>query len=98
MTSIKRTAPALYGRASMLAVAFVIGLPQLAAAQGASGQAGGSADIEMGAIHPSPVETNAGRSRGRIDDSHDPRLGIQARIDALNMLGFSQPGVGPLGL
>jgi hypothetical protein len=100
MTSIRfndGTAPALRGGASIcavLAVAFVLGLPQLAAAEGASGQAGGSADIEMGAIHPSPVETNAGRSRARIDDSRDPRLAIQARIDALNMLSFSQPDVG----
>jgi hypothetical protein len=69
-------------------------VPQLAAAQGAaasgSGQASGGAEIEMGAIHPSPVETNAHPTH-RVDDSNGPRLGIQARIDALNMLGFSVP-------
>jgi len=92
MTSIRSTC-------AVLAVLF--GLPQLAAAQGASGsgQASGGAEIEMGAIHPSPVETNANaeanRPTHRIDDSSDPRLGIQARLDALNMLGFSVPGTGP---
>jgi hypothetical protein len=84
---------------AVLAVLFVAALPQLAAAQGASGsgQASGGAEIEMGAIHPSPVETNAGRSTHRVDDSSDPRLAIQARIDALNMLGFSVPGGMALG-
>jgi hypothetical protein len=93
MTSIRSTC-------AVLAVLFVAALPQLAAAQGASGsgQASGGAEIEMGAIHPSPVETNAGRPTHRVDDSSGPRLAIQARIDALNMLGFSVPDIGPLTL
>jgi hypothetical protein len=93
MTSIR-----LQANCAVICAVIAFGLPQLAAAQGASGQAGGGAEIEMGAIHPSPVETNANRPRARVDDSNDPRLGIQARIDALNMLGLSEPGVGPLDL
>lgn len=88
MTSIRSTC-------AVLAMLFAVGFPQLAAAQGASAsgsaQSSGGAEIEMGAIHPSPVETNAARANHRIDDSNGPRLGIQARIDALNMLGFSIP-------
>jgi hypothetical protein len=73
-------------------VALALGSPQLAAAQ-ASGQASGNVDIEQGAIRPSPVEMNASHPHARVNDN-GTRLGIQVRINALNMLNFTYPDVG----
>jgi hypothetical protein len=69
----------------------------------AAGHAGGSggADIELGAIQPSQVEMGAGGSSGarphaaQSNGSHGPdappRLAVQLRLDALNMLAFAAP-------
>jgi hypothetical protein len=73
-----------------------VGSAQAAAASG-SGSGSGSADIEMGATQASQVETNAGASSSRVHTSapviHDSgvRIALQARLDALNLLAFSQP-------
>ncbi len=85
---------------ALIAISFALAAPLGARAQQAQagGQAsgGGSADIELGAIHPSQVEMNAGaRSRashgGGSGGDDGVRLGVQLRLDALNMLALSAP-------
>jgi hypothetical protein len=98
--------PALRGGAPLCAAlvfALALAAPHLSAAQAAtgstsaSGSAGGGADIEMGATQASPVEMNA--AHPHTPASNDGvRLGVQARIDALNMLNFTEPGVPGVGL
>jgi hypothetical protein len=93
-------------RYTVTAIALALAAPWTAAAQQnqSSMQTGaqGSADIEMGAVHPSQVEMGAGASGGSrmhttqppaSHDSDGVRIALQARLDALNMLGFSEPAV-----
>jgi hypothetical protein len=93
MTRIDRTVTTL---ALVLLGAAPAFAQQGSASTHASG--GGNADIELGANQPSQVEMGAGSSggahahMGRVHGSDDPRLGVQLRLDALNMLSFSVPG------
>lgn len=91
--------------ATMLALGFA---PSLAGAQDRRPQRTESAaEIEMGALHPSEVEMSAGRerrgSRARVhavaDEpaADDLRIGLQARLDALNTLSSTTPNLAGLG-
>jgi hypothetical protein len=91
--------------------AIQFGWAPVAAAQGwepgagqATAQAGGGEDIEQGAVRPSTVELHAGStpaarpSAGTYhrDAASGTRLGLQLRVDALNMLGIAEPqGISP---
>jgi hypothetical protein len=76
-----------------IAFALALALPAWAEAQAA----GGSADIELGATRPSEIELNAGARPGARtrDDSH-VRIGLQARLDAINVLAVGSPDVADL--
>ena len=109
MTAFRPTSIAiLYGCAIL--GAFQIGWVPVAAAQvggqaggQVGGQAGGGEDIEQGAVRPSTVELHAGStpaarpSAGTYHHTESgTRLGLQLRVDALNMLGIAEPqGIGP---
>jgi hypothetical protein len=81
---------------TLLTFAVASALPVLVHAQ-ASAQAGGSADIEMGATRPSEVELNAGaRPGGRTRDDGGVRLALQGRLDAINVLSIASPNVADL--
>lgn len=111
MSLFRRTSIAiLYGCAFLCAIQ--IGWAPGAAAQGtvqgggqAGGQAYGSEDIELGAVRPSTVELHAGSTptaRPSAGTYRRPasgtRLGLQLRVNALNMLGIAEPqGIGPGG-
>ena len=78
----------------MTFVALVLALPALGASA-QSARAGGAADIEMGATRPSEIELNAGARPGaRTRDDHRARIGLQGRLDAINLLSVASPDVG----
>ena len=79
--------------------------PLVRAARRQSGQREGEADIELGANQASDIETERGFARQRRRQQRQRvaahrcgggrrrlRLAIQVRLDAINMLGFADPG------
>jgi hypothetical protein len=86
-------------RSTLTLLGLALIAPTAALAQGMSGGVGGSTEIEGGTTQASQVEMNAGSTPARprspdpsrTSDSGDTRIGMQLRLDAINMLAFSQP-------